>query len=312
MELRHLRYFVAVAETLSYRRAAERLHVSQPALSKQIKDLEHAVGVQLLDRDTGGVRLTDAGAVFLDEARDILERVDMAVVASQEAASGQGGRITVGNLGAISASFLPATLSAFRARYPRVEVNLQEISWSDQISALKAGRTQIGFLAETGVPLPPEFDSTEVLESRIALALGRDHRLARKSRVSLAELADEQFLCIGESERHDLHRRRMEAVFKRRGIRHRPFRRVNSFESLTALIAGDHGISLLLPFALTRGIDTIVFRRISEDGDDLDVRIQAVWCKSEGPSLAKNFVQVLLGLRAKDGAGAAGARPHLT
>lgn len=294
---------MAVAETLSYRRGAERLHVSQPALSKQIKDLEHAVGVQLLDRDTGGVRLTDAGAVFLDEARDILERVDMAVAASQEAATGRGGRITVGNIGAVSASFLPAALSAFRTRYPRVEVNLQEIAWPDQIPALKAGRTQIGFSAEDGVPLPPEFDSTEVLASRITVALGRDHRLARQSRVSLAELADEQFLCIGESERHDLHRRRMESVFKQRGIRHRPFKRVNSFESLTALIAGDHGISLLLPFALTRGIDTIAFRRIAEDGDDLLVRIQAVWRKVEGPSLAKNFVQVLLGLQSKTAAG---------
>ncbi len=299
MELRHLRYFVAVAETLSYRRGAERLHVSQPGLSKQIKELEVQIGVRLLDRDTGGVRLTDAGTVFLDEARDILERVDMAVTASQDAAAGRSGRLTVGNLGAISASFLPVTLSAFRARYPKVEITLQETALPDQIPALKSGRIQLGFSLADGGSMPSEFESAEVLVSRLVVALGRDHRLARQPRVSLSELADDPFLCVGESERNDLHRRRMEGVLKQRGIRHRPLKRVNSFESLTALIAGDHGVSLLLPFTLTRGIDNIVFRRIREDGDDLVVRIQAVWRRGSGPSLVGNFVQVLRDLRTK-------------
>ena len=93
MELRHLRYFVVVAETLNYRRAAEQLRVAQPALSRQIKDLEHAVGARLLDRNTGGVRLTDAGSILLDEARDILERVAMAGAAARETAGGRGGRL---------------------------------------------------------------------------------------------------------------------------------------------------------------------------------------------------------------------------
>lgn len=294
MELRHLRYFVAVAEALSFRRAAERLHVAQPALSKQIKDLEQAVGAQLLNRNTGGVMLTDAGAMLLDEARDILERVDMAAAGARDAAAGRGGRLTVGNLGALSASFLPAILAAFRAKYPLVEVNLHEMSLPDQLAALKAGTIHVGFTINPVATIPPELERTEILESRMAVAMGKDHPLAGRARVSLADLADEQFLCIGETERHDLHRQRMQAIFAQRGIKHRPLRRVNSFESLTALVAGNHGLSILLP--ILRNSENVVFRRIKEDGADLVLRLAAVRRKGGGSQLAANFVEVLRSL----------------
>ncbi|HEX9783116.1 MAG TPA: LysR substrate-binding domain-containing protein [Opitutaceae bacterium] len=299
MELRHLRYFVAVAEELNFRRAAERLRVAQPALSRQVRDLEHTVGVRLLNRNTAGVMLTDAGAVFLDEARDILERADMAVAAAREAETGKVGRLTVGNLGALSAGFLPAALSAFRARFPKVEVNLEEMALADQVPALRAGTIQVGFAIDQGEALPSGFDSTEVLVARVAVALGRDHPLARQSRVSLVDLSHEQLLCIGQSTRHDLHRQRLEAIFAARGIKHRPMRRVNSLESLVALVVGDHGVSIMVPFASSPSAENILFRRIKEDGDDLDFRLSAVWRKSGGSRLALNFVEVLRDLSAR-------------
>src|SRR4051812_45154916 len=112
MELRHLRYFVAVAEELNYRKASERLRVAQPALSSQIKDLEFDVGVRLLDRDTGGVRLTDAGAAFLEEARLILAHAEQAVAVARGAAKGRGGRATVGFFAPIFMGVMPAPLKA--------------------------------------------------------------------------------------------------------------------------------------------------------------------------------------------------------
>lgn len=286
-----MRYFVAVAMALSFRRAAEQLHVAQPALSKQIKDLEHAVGARLLDRNTGGVMLTDAGAVFLEEARDILERVEMAAAAVREAAAGRAGRLTVGNLGAISAAFLPATLLAFRAKYPQVEVNLHELSLPDQLAALQAGTVQVGFSVEAPASLPRGLQAVEVLESRIAVAMSPEHRLARAARVSLADIADEQILCMGETERHNLHQRRIHGLMAARGIKHRPLRRVNGVESLIAMIAGDQGISLLLP--LFRNHEHIAFRRIKEDGEDLRVRILAVWRQGAHSQLATNFVEMM-------------------
>lgn len=291
MELRHLRYFVAVAEALSYRRAAERLRVAQPALSKQIKDLEAQVGVRLLHRNTGGVALTDAGAVFLEDARDILERVEMAADAAREADAGKAGRLTIGTLGAVSASFLPAALSVFRERFPRVEIDLHEASMPEQMAALRAGKIQVGFAIDQ-VAIPPGLAKAEVLVSKLAVAVGRDHPASRKASIALADVAEEPFLCIGTSDREDLHRKLMEAVFARRGSRPRTFKRVNSFESIIALIAGGHGVSLLLPFS-PAGAGDVVFRRLKEDGDDLTVRFFSVWQDRPGSLLAQNFVDVL-------------------
>ncbi|HEY0944649.1 MAG TPA: LysR substrate-binding domain-containing protein [Opitutaceae bacterium] len=305
MELRHLRYFVAVAEGLNYRRAAERLHVAQPALSKQIKDLEDEVGARLMNRNTGGVALTDAGTVFLEEVRDILERVDMAVSAAREAEAGRGGRLIIGNLGALSASFLPAALSTFRTKYPHVDVTLHEMALPDQMAGLRAGTIQLAFTIDRQTAIPSDLECAEVLQSHVAVALGRDHPLARQTRVSLADLMSEQLLCVGETVRHDLHQKRIERTFAARGIRHRPIKRVNSFESLIALVAGDHGVSFLLPFASSPGTENVVFRRIKEDGDDLEVRLLAVWRKNSGSQLARNFVDGLRGHRAAAASSAA-------
>src|SRR5438270_10978357 len=109
MELRHLRYFVAVAEELNFRKASDRLRVAQPALSRQIQDLEADVGTKLLDRNTSGVRLTDAGAAFLAETRLTLAQSQKAVAMAQEAAKGLRGRITVGDLAPLLTGFMPAT-----------------------------------------------------------------------------------------------------------------------------------------------------------------------------------------------------------
>jgi DNA-binding transcriptional LysR family regulator len=293
MELRHLRYFVAVAEALSYRRAAQAIRVAQPALSKQIKDLEDQVGARLLDRNTGGVVLTDAGAAFLDEARDILERVDMAAKAARDAAAGQSGRLTVGSLGAVSASFLPATLAAFRARFPRVEITLHEAPAPDQVHALQAGEIQVAFTADQALVRSAALASTEVLAARLAVALGREHRLARQQTVSLADLAGETLLCVGGTERHQQHRRIMESIFAARGIRHHPIKRVNGYESLVALVTGGHGVSLLLPFAPSASPDQLVFRVVREQGDDLTIHILAVWLHRGGSQLVRNFIDVL-------------------
>ena len=297
MELRHLRYFVAVAETLSFRRAAERLRVAQPALSKQIRDLEHAVGVRLFDRNTAGVALTDAGAVMLDEVRDVLERVEMAAAAAREAAAGRSGRLTIGNIGTLSATFLPPALSAFRNRYPGVEVNLRDLGLSDQLGGLRAGAIQVAFvLHDDARGLPRELEAVEVLNARVAVAMGAEHPLAARSPVSLADLAADQVLCVGEAGRNDLHRQRTQRIFAARDLPHRALKQVSSYESLVALVAGDHGVALVVPTRSYRGVERIVFRRIKEDGDDLVVRLLAVWRRSGGSQLARNFVEVLRGL----------------
>src|SRR3954470_17700247 len=120
MELRHLRYFVAVGEALNFRKAAERLRVAQPALSSQIQDLEADVGARLFDRNTAGVRLTDAGGAFLAEVRQILAHAERAGTVAREAARGRRGRLIVGYFAPIFMGLMPGSLKAFREKYPEV------------------------------------------------------------------------------------------------------------------------------------------------------------------------------------------------
>lgn len=301
MELRHLRYFVAVAEALSYRSAAENLRVAQPGLSKQIKDLEADVGVRLLDRDTGGVTLTDAGVVFLDEAKDILERVEMAVSAARGAAAGKSGRLTIGSLGPISTSLLPAALAVFRKKFPRVEINLHDFAIPHQYAALRRGEIQLSFAVDQHGEIPDDLDSAEVFEGELAVVVGREHALAQRPVVSLADISDETLLSVGSPGSYDLHRKMIDRIFAARGIRHRPLKAVNGLESLVALIAGGHGVSLLLPSSRSSSGGEIVFRRIKEHGEDLKLRLLAIWRRRGGSQLAQNFVQVLRSQRRAGG-----------
>lgn len=294
MELRHLRYYVAVSEAQSFRKAAERLRVAQPALSKQIKDLEREIGARLFERTSQGVTLTDAGGVFLDEARDILERADMALAAAREAGTGASGKLVIGSMGPITASFLPAFLSSFRARYPKVDVNLRDLSQQDQLAALKAGTIQVGFhLHSSGIAVPPSFDSLVVLKSRVAIAMCYQHRLAQNKGVWLRDLVDEQFLCAEGPGRFDLHRQRTLAILANHGVAHRAVKLVGSFDSLIALVAGNHGVALLLPTRAASSMQRIVFQHIREEGEDLHALMSVLWRKGPGSPLARNFVELL-------------------
>jgi DNA-binding transcriptional LysR family regulator len=139
-----------------------------------------------------------------------------------------------------------------------------------------------------------------VLASRIAVAVACEHRLAARPSISLMELSTESVVGVSDGGRAG-HQQWMEGIFAARGIRHRPIKAVNGLESLMALVAGGHGVSILLPYMRARGDNTIVYRRIKESGDDLLVHLMAVWRKGGGSQLARNFVEVLSACRVKQG-----------
>src|SRR5439155_12607513 len=145
MELRHLRYFVAAAEAENVSRAALKLHVSQPALSRQIRDLEEELGFPLLERSAKSVRLTEAGRVFLAEASAVLERADAAVKAGREVATGSG-ELHVGYAPSLTARILPATLRAFQAELPKVRVRLHDLSTGAMLAGMREARLQLAFM----------------------------------------------------------------------------------------------------------------------------------------------------------------------
>ena len=146
MELRHLRYFQAVAELLNFSRAAERLHVAQPSLSLQIRDLEAELGTQLFDRNRVHVQLTDAGRTFYAHTSKILAQISVAVASVHDTTTGVGGELILCNDWRLSTDLVPATIAEFRAQHPRVEVQLIDLPVHKQLAALRAHRAHLGFL----------------------------------------------------------------------------------------------------------------------------------------------------------------------
>ena len=183
MELRHLRYFVAVAETENVSRAALKLHVSQPALSRQIRDLEDDLGFALLARSAKSVRMTEAGRVFLIETRAVLQRVDEAVKAAQNVAMGQHGELHVGFAPSPTTWLLPATLRAFRAATPNVRVRLHDLSTEEMLNGLREGRLQIAFLVRPATALLRGLRFTELTRDQLCLAVCPGHPLARQHEI---------------------------------------------------------------------------------------------------------------------------------
>jgi DNA-binding transcriptional LysR family regulator len=198
VHLRDLRYFVAVAEELHFTRAAERLHVSQPALSRQIHLLERHLRCQLLVREPRLVRLTAAGEALLSHARDVLDRWDVAVAAVNEAAAQDRRLLVVGIQTSVGRDLQRRTLAGFAARQPNWRLSLRLCSWDDPTAGLADRTSDIAFV---WLPIPDDADmATEVLyREQRWIALPDDHRLADRQMVSWAELLEEPFIALPPS-----------------------------------------------------------------------------------------------------------------
>ena len=192
MELRQLRYFVAVAEELHFGHAARRLRIAQPALSRQIQALEKELMVQLLFRNRRRVQITPAGQVFLDRARLILARIEDAVLAAQRASGGVSGSLNLGFVGSATYDVLPSVLRAFRQAAPHVELTLSEMTVHVQLEALTEKRIDIGLLR-----LPAKTEGLvfrTISREPLYVALPSSHRLAQLPVLRLSSLAEESFV----------------------------------------------------------------------------------------------------------------------
>lgn len=194
LQTRHMRYFVAVGEELNFHRAAERLHVSQPALWRQIRDLEIEVGTPLLLRDPRGIDLTPAGRSFLEDCRDLLERVEKARLRARRVAQGQIGVLNIGfNEIAGRRREMPRILQAFRRSYPEISLQLHFLMSQMQSDALRAKDLDVGImLRHRGEK--SEFQSLRLGTDSYVLALPKEHHLRRKAEIRLADLAGETLI----------------------------------------------------------------------------------------------------------------------
>lgn len=193
MELRQLRYFLVIADEGNFSRAAERLRISQPPLSTQIKGLEEELGVTLFNRSNRGVSLTAAGAVFAEEARAVLTRLEHAKNKALQTDRGDIGLLSIGFVSIADYSILPPTLKSFRTHFPRVEVELHELTTDAQVRELRAGRLDLGIgLAPVD---EPDLEFEVVLHEELLLAIPASHHAAKGAgSVDLRTLAKENFI----------------------------------------------------------------------------------------------------------------------
>jgi DNA-binding transcriptional LysR family regulator len=194
MELRHLRYFVAVADELHFARAAQRLHISPPSLTQQIQDLERELGTPLFTRTKRNVTLTDGGSRFLNEARSTLRQAEHAVLVARLAGRGEIGRIEIGYASSVAcAGLVTSAVAEYRRAHSLVTLSLSKLEAARQLEQLADGRLDIGFLRKPA-RCPLGISAVIIAREPVVIVLPSEHRLAKKGSIAAAMLAEERFL----------------------------------------------------------------------------------------------------------------------
>jgi DNA-binding transcriptional LysR family regulator len=215
MELRHLRYFVAVGEEQHYGRAARSLRVAQPALSRQIQDLEEEIGFKLFDRLPRWVQISAAGKLFLEDARRILQQVNEATTRAGRAARGQSGTLRVGFPESASwHGVVPDAIRQFRQRRPDAELQLSPLSSLQQVEAVRSGGLDAGFVFNVA-KTDRELDHVRVASHRLVLAAPKDHPLTESKRLRLRDMVDTAFVWFPRQQSPGYYDRLMHACFRR-------------------------------------------------------------------------------------------------
>lgn len=240
MDLRHLRYFVAVAEQLSFRRAAEKLNMAQPPLSAQIKALETELQARLFDRTSRRVRLTSAGRVFLEEAQAVLAGAARAGQRARDAERGLVGTLRIGLVAPLANAWLAGILRRFRQQFPGIELSLFELTTAEQLRRLRAEELDAGLLRP---PVTfPELDSRFVRQSRQVLALPENHPLARKPRLQWRDFHHQELVLIHPSSQHGFYDAFLAACAKA-GAQPRVAQYANDISTKMWLISAGFGIA---------------------------------------------------------------------
>lgn len=262
MELRHLRYFVAVAEELHFGRAAERLSIAQPPLSQQIQQLEKELGFALFLRTQRRVELTPAGHLFLEESRAILSGLEHAVAAGRRVARGEVGWLGIGFVGTATYAFLPRVLSIFRERYPQVELVLRELVSARQAQALRDRRIHVGLarpaIAEEGIVCEP------VVREPLVVALPEGHPLAARQDepLPLSALAHEPFVLFPRHPKPS-YADAVIAVCEQAGFRPQIVQETVEIHTAISLVAAGLGITLVPASVRSAHRDGIVYREFT-------------------------------------------------
>lgn len=272
MNIRQMRYFSVLGEELHFRRAAARLHVSQPALSRSLQQLEAALGFPLLERDRRNVALTPAGRVYLDGCRSMLATLETTLGRARRAARGQIGEVRIGYTDIAVAGILPNVVRSFRGTHPGVTITANHGCSQAQIDDLDADRLDVGFL--TGPWSRPGYETWVVQTDTLVAVLPERHRLALKPKLSPADFADEPFV-TGEPRfwaHFDSHFR---ALCTRAGFQPRVVQHASNNEAILGLVACGIGVSIQAETIRTALRNGVVMRDIP--GCAAEIPTLAAW-----------------------------------
>ena len=287
MELRHLRYFVVVAEELHFRRAAERLHMSQPPLSQQIRALEEEIGATLLLRNQRKVELTAAGAAFLERAREILDAVEDAARQARRVQRGEVGRLAVGFVGSAMYSFVPELLRRSATHSPDITLRLHELGTSEQLRQLEDGRLDVGFVR---VPRTrPELTFETWSRSRWSRRCRTPHPLATHPLLRLADLEGEPLVLLTRAGAPGLREALADAI-DRLGGEERIVQEVAEMQTVVGLVAAGVGVSLVPESVRALARAGVTYRPL--DGDAPKVRLAMAWRAADDSPVLAAFLEM--------------------
>jgi DNA-binding transcriptional LysR family regulator len=298
IELRHLRYFVALAEELSFRKTAERLHITQPSLSHQIALLERMLGVRLFQRDRRQVALTDAGKAILDDVRELLAESDAVVLKAQRIAEADWATLRVGLPEYANRTLIPDIVSAFRRRHPELKVVLQEGYSRALLPELRAGRLDVAFMR-----IPAALDTADlmvepIIDEEPGLLVAAHHRLATCREILVGSLAGEQILIVDRQVNPALYDE-VALWLERAGVQPRFFKiggtGVYTYDTMLRVIESGEAVSLSTPTMAGDLPPGVLLRPIS--GRAPHFQVAAVWSPTNTSSRVRSFLELARELR---------------
>jgi len=288
MELRHLRYFVTLAEELHFGKAAEKLHIAQPPLSQQIRQLETELGFELFHRTKRNVQLTQAGEVFLREVQQILQQLQQAIQIGQQTSRGEAGKLVVGFVSSVAYNILPDVLKNYRNFVPGVSLELHELTTDQQLNWLREGRMDVGFIR------PPvedkEFIWEIVFQESLMVALPETHQLANQSHISLTSLANEAFILFPRKLAPGLYDLII-SLCQKSGFSPNVVQEAIQMQTIVSIVAAEMGVAIV-PASLQNLQRTgVVYKHIKEPTPKVSIAI--IWRSSDTSSTVQKFLEIV-------------------
>jgi len=298
MDIRQLRYFTAVAEELNFTRAAQRLHITQPPLTRQIQALEKGLGVELFLRKAQGVQLTEAGKTLLADARNLASLLEQSVERAQVAGRGEAGRLDIGYFGTAAFDVLPRVLAAYRRSHPQVKVVLHPGQTPAQVLALRQRRVAVAF--ERQVPQEPDIRCELAAQESVLVALPAGHRLARRQVIDLEDLRDEPMI-LPEGLPPQVSSMAIK-VFRDHGLEPKEGPRCLDMTSGAMLVASGAGVFLIPASMSVLSLPGVAYRTLrSRSAAKFD--LYCFYLRDHQSPLVEGLLEVVRRLRGSNGGG---------